>query len=152
TLENNGSWWKVPTIAFKWNAALRADSYQLRASTLSYPWRDPAPVLNVPLGSGTTTYTGTFSQDYARLYWSVKASNSAVLGNSDPGIWFGIDRGLPSCKVQPLPATSFDSIVTLSWAGTDSSSGPGRFDIQVQDSTRGPWTDWLNSVPATKTT
>ncbi|MDE3089184.1 MAG: LysM peptidoglycan-binding domain-containing protein [Chloroflexota bacterium] len=149
SVDDNGTWWNAPTITFQWNAPMRAQSYLLRASTSADIWNSPSPVLSVPLGPGTTSYQYTFSQDYSQLYWGVSAINSA--GNGDSSAWFGIDRVKPQCAVQPLSATTPESVFQVTWAGTDNSAGVRSFDTQYQDSGRGAWTDWLTGVPVTKT-
>ncbi|MCC7368660.1 MAG: hypothetical protein IT306_09565 [Chloroflexi bacterium] len=159
----NGTWWGERTITFQWdpdirsdgpNPPLRTDSYELRVSTQADPWSDSSPVLDVPnIPAGATSYSHTFSQDHARLYWSVRARNSAGAGDSGANIWFGIDRVDPGCTVQTITGVQTDSVFQVSWAGTDNAAGVRSFDIQYQDTSRpgSTWTDWLVDVPAAKT-
>lgn len=142
TLSNNGTQWNTRTILFDWEPALRAESYTLRVSTTPDPFGDPSPVLNVTLDPNTTDYTHTFSQDYATLYWSVRASNGAGTGDSAIAS-FGIDLVQPNCTLQPLPAVHYDAVATINWVGSDNASGVRSFDVQVRDSQRGDWLDWL---------
>ncbi|MFH1906978.1 MAG: NBR1-Ig-like domain-containing protein [Chloroflexota bacterium] len=150
TNTNNGTWWNARKIHFEWSQALRTSNYTLRVSTSSNPWDDPSPLLNQVLGSEVTSYDYTLSQDYAQLYWSVKASNSAGSADSGSDIWFGIDLVKPSCQVQPLPSTTYESVFQVNWSGSDNMAGVGSFNVQYQDSERGAWDDWLTGIPSTK--
>jgi hypothetical protein len=151
THTNNGTWWNTPTIVFRWDPALRAESYGLRVATIPHPWDAPSLLLDQTLPSGTTAYTHTFSQDYAALYWTARAINSQGYGSSGDDVWFGIDRVLPSCQVQALPATTYESVFQVNWSGADNAAGVRSYDIQYRDSGRGAWIDWLLAVPAAKT-
>lgn len=148
TPDNNNTQWNTRSIVFDWEPALRADSYTLRVSTNPNPFADPSPVLNVPLGSNTTIFSHAFPQDYATLYWSVRVSNSAGNGDS-PIASFGIDLVKPACTVSALSAVNYDTVFTVNWAGTDNSSGVRSYDVQVRDTARGDWLDWLIDNPAT---
>ena len=92
----------------------------------------------------------TFGQDHPTLYWQVSADND-VGTNASGDQLFGIDRVPPSCTVQPLPATTFESVFQVSWNGSDNLAGIRTFDVQYMDSDRGTWSDWLTDVPETKT-
>src|SRR5262249_9797962 len=116
TRDNNGTWWNTTAIAFEWQAALRGTGYRLRASTKSNPWSDGSPVLDVSLGSGTTTYNHTFGGDYDKLYWSVQATNGAGSVDTGPDVWIGIDRVAPACRVNALPATSNETVFQVAWS------------------------------------
>lgn len=146
--ENNGTWWNTPTITFTWSPSLRANGYRLRASTSTDVWNDPAPVLDISLGSNVTSTNRTFSQDYSKLTWSVRASNS--VGSADSGgLWFGIDRVLPSCTVT-APNVSYDNIFQVNWGGTDNAAGIRSYEIGVLDSESGTNSIW-RAVPAAQT-
>lgn len=151
TYTNNGTAWNTPTILFEWQASLRASSYTLRVSTNPNPWDDAAPVLNQTVDADTTSYTHTFGQDYDHLYWSVKANNSAGDADSGNGIWFIIDRGQPTCVVQPLPVITYENVFQVTWSGIDLGSGIRTYDIQYRDSDRNEWADWLTLSPGDKT-
>ncbi len=151
TPDNNGTWWNNPAIAFRWQASLRADSYQLRVSANADIWNDPAPVLDQTLGAGTTAYTHTFGQDYNQLYWGLRAGNSAGSSDSGGGVWFGLDRIKPSCIISDSAAIEYESVFQVNWSGSDNASGIRTYDIQYRDSERGTWNDWLTGVPEAKT-
>jgi hypothetical protein len=142
---NNGTWWHTRTIHFEWSPALRADNYTLRVSTQSNPWGDASPILHLTFGSGTTSYDHTLAQDYSRLYWSVRASNSQGSADSGPNVWFGIDTVDPTCAVEALPAATYENVFQAAWAGTDGAAGIRSYNVQYRDSDRpnAPWHDWV---------
>lgn len=148
---NNGTWWTSPIVTFQWGAVSRVTSYTLRASTNMNPWADGSPLLNVDLGPDVTSYNYDFGQDYSAIYWSVRANNSAGSADTGGGIWFGIDRVMPSCQIQALPSVSYENIFKVTWGGIDNSAGIRNYDIQYRDSGRDEWIDWQTSVPASRT-
>ncbi len=138
------------TVTFRWESALRANSYTLHVSANPSPKDDSNPVFRQTFGSSTTQHTVTFGQDYAALYWQVTATNDA--GANDSGAQpFGIDRAGPSCSVQPLAAVTYESVFQVNWSGSDNPAGIRAFDVQFLDSGRDVWRDWLTGVPAGKT-
>lgn len=59
------------------------------------------------------------------------------------GVWeLGIDRTAPASAVLALPATSGPSF-TVSWSGSDATSGIANYDVQYRDGATGNWVDWL---------
>lgn len=151
TYDDNGTWWNEYDIDFWWNLALRTESQQLRVSLQQDIWNDPAPLVEVDLGSTTISYTHTFTQDYDLLYWGVRAINSAGTAESSSDVWFGIDVVDPTCTIAVLPPTTPDSVFQVSWLGADNAAGVRTYDIQHLDSGRNEWSDWLTSVPVAKT-
>jgi len=138
------------TITFRWQPAIRANSYTLHIGTSPSPKDDPNPVFRQTFGSSITEYTVTFGQDYPTLYWQVSATNDRGSNESGDQL-FGIDRVAPACTVQALPAVTYESVFQVNWGGSDDLAGIRTFDIQYLDSGRGTWSDWLTSVPASKT-
>jgi hypothetical protein len=135
------------TVTFRWEEALRADTYQLQVSTNPDPSQDP--LLDITLPSGVTDYVFTFDADNPVLYWRVAASNDVGTSYSAQ-IWqFGIDRTDPDTSVTPLPPVSFEPHVSVSWAGTDSPAGVQQYDVQFRDGERGAWVDWMVGVTST---
>lgn len=138
------------TITFRWEPAIRANSYTLHISTNPSPKDDPSPVFRQTFNSGITEHTATFDQDYSTLYWQVTAANDKGTNASGDQL-FGIDRTAPTCTVQSLPATTYETVFQVSWSGSDNLAGIRTFDIQYRDSERGTWRDWLSNVPVAKT-
>jgi hypothetical protein len=135
------------TVTFRWEEAIRADTYQLQVSTNPDPGHDP--LLDIALPADVISYTSTFTADHPVLYWRVAASND--IGTSySAQIWqFGIDRTDPDTSVTPLPAVSFEPYVSVSWGGTDAPAGIQQYDVQFRDGDRGAWVDWLVGVKST---
>ncbi|MBU0490215.1 MAG: peptidoglycan DD-metalloendopeptidase family protein [Chloroflexi bacterium] len=138
------------TITFRWEPAIRANSYTLHVGTNPAPQDDPSPIFRQTFASDVTEHVVTFDGDYPTLYWQVTATNDAGTSGSGDQL-FGIDRTTPSCAVQPLPATTPETVFQVSWGGSDNLAGIRTFDIQYRDSNRDTWSDWLTGVPAAKT-
>ncbi|MGB9591312.1 MAG: LamG-like jellyroll fold domain-containing protein, partial [Candidatus Kryptoniota bacterium] len=150
TWTNNGTWWNTHTIHFEWGQSLRAEWYTLRVSTISNPWSDLLPLLEQTFSPNETFFDYTFDRDYPKLYWSVRAGNSAGTTDSGPDVWFGIDTVIPTCQMQNLPSSTYENVFQVNWSGTDDSSGVRAFDIQYRDTNRSEWLDWLSDTPIAK--
>jgi hypothetical protein len=138
------------TVTFKWEPAIRAETYTLHVSTTTSPWNDPTPIFRQTFDQSVTEYTITFDQDYANLYWQVETSND--VGSSHSGAQrFGIDRQNPTCTLPDLISPSYESVFQINWNGSDNLAGIRTFDIQFMDSERGAWEDWLTTIPSDKT-
>ena len=72
-------------------------------------------------------------------------------GDAGPNVWFGIDRVIPTCQVQPLQPKVFENVFQVNWLGTDDSAGVRSYDIQYMDSVRGEWREWQVNQPPSKT-
>lgn len=138
------------TITFRWEPTIRANSYTLHVGTSPSPKDDPNPIFRQTFDSSVTQHTVTFSQDHPALYWQVSPANG-VGTNASGDQLFGIDHVAPSCTVQALPATTYESVFQVNWNGSDDLSGIRSFDVQYLDSDRGTWSDWLTNVSASKT-
>ena len=138
------------TVTFRWEPTIRASNYTLHVDTSPSPKDDPSPVFRQTFGSSGTGHTVNFTQDYPTLYWQVTTENDAGTNASGDQL-FGIDRVAPSCTVQPLPATTYESVFQVSWNGSDNLSGIDKFGVQYLDSGRGEWNDWLTGIPVAKT-
>jgi len=138
------------TITFRWQPTIRANSYTLHIGTNPSPKDGSNPVFRQTFGSSFTEYTVTFGQDYPTLYWQVTAAND-VGTNASGDQLFGIDRAVPSCTVQPLPAVTYESVFQVNWSGSDNLAGIRTFDVQYLDSGRDVWSDWFTGIPVAKT-
>ena len=138
------------TVTFRWAPTLRASNYTLHVGLSPSPKDDAAPVFRQTFGSSVTQHTVTYAQDYPTLYWQVSTTND-VGSNASGDHRMGIDRTAATCAIQPLPATTYESVFQVSWGGADGVSGVESFDIQYLDSGRGAWSDWLAGVPVSKT-
>lgn len=68
-------------------------------------------------------------------------------GAGVPVLHLTLDRIAPFSVVQALPATLDRTAIHVAWSGSDSLSGLGSFDIQIQDN-GGAWQNWLSGVSA----
>ncbi|MFZ6030805.1 MAG: NBR1-Ig-like domain-containing protein [Chloroflexota bacterium] len=148
--DNNGTWWNTPSITFQWELALRTEGQLLRVSTSSDLWNDSAPLLDVSLDAATTTYSHTFSQDYDRLYWGVRAINRAGAADTGNALWFGIDRVTPTCSLDALTDPVYDSVFRVGWSGADNAAGVRTFEIWATDIEASFGDIWL-AVPDSQT-
>ncbi|NUM45695.1 MAG: peptidoglycan DD-metalloendopeptidase family protein [Anaerolineales bacterium] len=138
------------TNNFVWQPTIRAENYTLHISTTPSPKDDPNPIFRQTFAPDVLSQTVTLAQTFPLLYWQVTASND--VGTNASGVqMFGIDLTEPSCTIQPLAPTTYDSVFQVSWGGTDNLAGVKSYDLQFFDSDHGSWVDWLVSVPVTKT-
>ncbi len=126
------------TVLFDWPETLRTNSYRLVASTNS---DFSSPLIDQTFSSGTTEYEHTFASPHETIYWQV--TSTGPYGTNESSSFFHIDVEAPSSVVQALPATSFDTKVTVSWSGSDDRSEIRWYDVQVRDGLAGTWEDWL---------
>lgn len=88
--------------------------------------------------------TGTRYDAVARIVFDTEAPIDT------PAIFNTADAGRPTTTVQPLPANSPGSAVTVSWPGSDDTGGSGVGTYTVYTSVDGgPWTVWLSETSAT---
>jgi murein DD-endopeptidase MepM/ murein hydrolase activator NlpD len=136
------SWVASRTVEFRWDSALRADSYHLVASDEPDPEDDPTPLLNQMFFSETLSHTHLFETDHPDIYWSVRASNDLGTNGDGGNYRFGIDEGAPVSSVTSLVSATTGLTLTVNWSGADGRSGVGWYDVQVRDGQRGEWFDW----------
>lgn len=135
------------TVQFAWEETLRTTQYHLIVSTNED--FSGAHLIDVQLPVGTTTYSHTFAQEYATLYWRVTAIGP--YGTNDLTSRFHIDTTPPTSTMSPLPVVTFDNNFTVNWSGSDARAGLRWYHVQVREGDRpdSQWTDWL--VNTTKT-
>ena len=147
TLVNPSSeaWLNQRSIDFTWQSAWRTNQYRLVVGTNPDPV--VAPLLDVPLGAGTTNYPYDLSVAYPDVYWRVFATNE--IGSSDTIGHFHIDQDAPGSSVDSFsPPVSYETAFLVSWNGSDAGSGLRWYDIQYRDGGRpaDTWVDWLTNV------
>ncbi|MGC9520852.1 MAG: NBR1-Ig-like domain-containing protein [Anaerolineae bacterium] len=134
------------TVTFKWTPPLRATSTILHVTA----GPSAATVLSRTVAPHLGQLTHTFGSDHAALTWRIIAANEEGTTTSIASE-LGIDRTAPSCTVQALPSTTNGTTLQVNWQGTDARAGVRTYDIQVRDSERGLWRDWVTGVPASQT-
>jgi hypothetical protein len=60
-----------------------------------------------------------------------------------------LDTTLPTGAVNALGTYQISLTFTISWSGSDATSGIANYDVQYRDGAGGTWTDWQTSTTAT---
>jgi hypothetical protein len=146
------SWVASRTVEFRWDSALRADSYHLVASDEPDPENDATPLLDQMLFGETLSYTHAFEVAYPDIYWSVQASNDLGTSGEGGNNHFGIDEEAPDSSITYLVSGTKGITFTVNWNGTDARSGVGWYEVQIREGERGGWVDWTAQTTGTATT
>jgi len=101
----------------------------------------------------TTATSAEYSEGENDRLYEFRARGVDSSGNveayGDPEASTTVDTLPPTVTVDPiLPHISTDTIVTISWSGTDSGSGIQYYDIQVRTN-NGGWALWIPQTLAT---
>ena len=132
----NGAWLSTRNILFRWDPAIRANSYRLWVSFNPNP--EISPFIDQTLGPDTLSYSHTFGQDHNAVYWKIRAINE--LGYNESVTYkFGIDLVPPMTAIEPMPDTIHQSSFVIRWSGSDASSGIRWYDVQVRDTLQSEW-------------
>ena len=144
---SQGMWAQYRTVTFNWTV--------INPESVSATWIEVASdadfnnkVLSKSLPIEATTYTHTFDQDYARLYWRVAVTTSENRSVSSLPTWFGMDTIAPTSEVQAVYRLEDGSYVPV-WTGNDVTSGISSYTVDYWaegDATR---TSWQIDTPRT---
>jgi hypothetical protein len=63
-----------------------------------------------------------------------------------------LDTTPPNVSVSALGAYQASLTFSVSWSGTDATSGIANYDVQFRDGTSGTWTDWITATTALSAT
>jgi hypothetical protein len=96
------------------------------------------------------SYTSTKDLVGAAFYWRVRAADSGGYGSWSQTWKFSTDITPPLSRVSELPTYTKSTDFSVSWSGTDDSSGVASYDIFVSDNS-GPFTPWLNGTSGAST-
>jgi hypothetical protein len=109
------------------------------------------PNVNAPEGEGFLMFRVnpkpslphlTVLENLASIYFD---SNAAVI----TPVWTNtIDRETPQSAVNALPATTYDTLITVSWSGSDAHAGLMDYDIYVSED-NGPHELWISNATRT---
>ena len=100
---------------------------------------------------GTYTFTDTMGDG---MYHISIAGAEDSFGNpiaTDTRNMFILDTAPPSSSVTDLPTYQSTLSFSVSWSGSDATSGIASYDVQYRDGT-GSWTDWLTETTETSAT
>jgi len=131
---------------FKWQSAADPDGdtikYQLQVSR-SY---DFLTVEEEHTGIADTQQAASEDMKGGPFYWRVRASDDGGNGSWSETWKFFSDITAPSSGMDPLPKYETAVNFTVSWNGTDDSSGIGGYDIFAAEE-GGSFQKWLASTP-----
>jgi len=146
--ENDGT--ALVRAEFSWKAATDPEgdsvSYHIQVSDSS---TFPTTVINRE-GLTDTEYTSDTDLIGTEFYWRVRARDAVGYGAWTPAWKFLTDVTPPESHVNPLPVYSTKINFTVSWTGTDDSSGVDRYDIFVAEGTGAlTYLPWLENYDKT---
>ncbi len=148
----------IPSTTFPVQAA--ASDTGSGVQKVDFYWRN-SDILNglwVLLGSDTNGLDGWSANFNPASY--IPVTNGFLFiqafdnNNNQDGSWrmiSGFDTGKPVSQLNPIPGTSYSTLVRLSWTGSDPDGVLGSYDLQYQVN-GGTWTDYLTGIPASQTT
>lgn len=149
-LPANGSWLKSRTVTFGWTVA----NGGCTSSTTLEVAADPAfstSVAGFPktfLGA-PTSYTHTFDQDFAALYWRVTVTTTQNQKAASATSVLGIDTVAPASGLYEPVYRLEDGRLVLNWTGVDQGGGISGYNVDYRPQGQTNWTRWLTNVPNT---
>ena len=118
---------------FSWKAASDPEgdpvTYNIQVSDTS----TFTPLIINKLGLTQTQYTAEQDLTGAAFYWRVRATDAVGFGSWSPTWKFLTDITAPESHVNSLPVYTNTVNFTVSWTGTDDSSGIAGYDIFVAE-------------------
>jgi hypothetical protein len=135
---SNGSTITDTTPTFDWSTVADATQYQVQIDnhdSFASPERDATMSASI--------YTPASGLSDGAYYWRVRAHDTAGNWSDWATVWNAtIDTAPPSSAVDALPATQGSISFSLSWSGSDATSGVSCYDVQHREGVGGAWTDW----------
>jgi hypothetical protein len=111
----------------------------------------------ISLGSdtdGSNGWTANFNPaNYPPVEGGMLYAHAYDKNNNQKGkllIAQGYDSGVPTSQLNPLPASSETTLISLSWSGSDPQGLLKSFDLQVQIN-GGTWQNLQSDIPASQT-
>ncbi|MCA9930350.1 MAG: N-acetylmuramoyl-L-alanine amidase [Anaerolineales bacterium] len=139
------AWLNDPTVNFAWAFSNPTD---VSTTTLQVSTNIAFTnlLVNKTLPGSAISYTHTFSENIAPLYWRVSVdltgSNQAVTSAVSS---FGVDTAVPTTTGTAIYRL-FDNSYSLNWEGTDALSGVAGFDVAYRTISETTWTPWLTTT------
>lgn len=139
---NNG-WRANRAVTFRWTVEALAAVTTLQLQVAS----DPAfttLLVNRTFALPVLTYSHTFSQDYAQLYWRVNVTT--VLGEvfNSPAALFRLDATPPTSDLLTLVEQAPGGVYLATWAGSDALSGLSGFLAEYRAEDETLWQVWYS--------
>lgn len=145
-----GTWLRSLTVKFEWTVTNMPNATQQQLQLA----RDPAfndLLLNRTLGASARSFTHTFDQEQARLYWRVVLRTSSGQLIHSTATSFGVDTQAPvssAFAVLRFP----DGRLMVAWQGEDEGAGISGYNIDYRAEGSATWTRWLENTEATLAT
>lgn len=145
----NGAWVTQRAVTFQWNVMNMPN-----LSTVTLQVATDAAFTNLVVNQtmpASTQTTITFAQDYALLYWRVKATaadNSQVVSATTS---FGLDTIAPTSSVYEVLQMDVNSFL-VRWSGLDAISGVAGYNIDYRADGETNWTRWRSLTTNTSDT
>ena len=142
----SNAWVTQRVVTFQWNVINMPN-----LSTVTLQVATDAAFTNLLVNQtmpATNQSSITFTQDYARLYWRVRATatdNSQVISAATS---FGVDTGAPTSAVYAVLQMDANSFL-LYWSGVDAVSGVSGYNIEYRAEGETVWTPWRSQTTNT---
>ncbi|MFH1219933.1 MAG: hypothetical protein V1694_05720 [Candidatus Eisenbacteria bacterium] len=127
------------------------DGNEGKASSYDLRWADETVTDANWASVGTQTYvtrTDLALVDDHTYYFSARGIADTTHGSPNFSDGITVDVTAPNSQIDPLPAEELTLVFTVSWSGSDATSGIKHYDIQVKDSA-GEWAGWLEATALT---
>ncbi len=141
-----GQWSKQTHVVMQWSAATDHGPSGVRGYSTRFDHDCATPA------SGILTTTGTqHAQDLVDGMWCFHLRTVDWAGNwSEPSNSWGqilIDTVAPTTQIS-APAQVTNKTFTVSWSGSDATSGVSRYEVRYRDMTVGshPWQTWFGTT------
>ena len=139
-------WVNTVSVPFQWQWLAGSNPAQVRlqvATNTSFT----APIVDVTLLGGTTSYNALIAPDYAQLYWRVLPIN----GGGGPALvgQFKRDATAPSAAVHKILRLANGRYAVL-WQGTDNLAGIASYRVYYRAAGQPNWVLWHNNTTLTQ--
>lgn len=144
------SWLKQRNVTFDWNISHPS---AVQDTTLQVA-TDPgftSILLSQNWSGAETSYSYSFTQDYAALYWRIILTTSAGSSSTSLPTSVGLDQLPPTSAVTAAHLNKVSGKYELFWSGTDSVAGISGYNIDYRPQEAGAWTGLLANTPLTST-
>ncbi|MFZ1947013.1 MAG: fibronectin type III domain-containing protein, partial [bacterium] len=140
-------WWTSPTsLSANWASACVSE-YEYALGT--------SPGATDVIGwtsAGTATQVTRIGLSLAEgevYYWSVRGILALVPGTPTSSDGIAVDSAAPTSQVSALPTEVPTLVFTVTWSGSDATSGIKQYDIQVSSDGGSSWGIWLTGTTLT---
>ncbi len=144
----DGSWSRSRAVTFQWSVtSSSAVSHQILQVAGEPLFQNP--MLSRNLAADARSFTHTFGQEHAQLYWRVVLVTSGGQLIHSTATRFGIDTGPPSSLVYAVLRFPDDRLMVV-WQGQDDGSGISGYNIDYRAEGSSSWVRWQENTQATQ--